>query len=60
MVMRRGRGEKKGLNETNDDYGMVNTLAEAEPAVTDGAGLSVPDSPRRVTSKGNKVTGTRP
>lgn len=29
--MRRGRGEKKALNETNDDYRMVNTLAEAEP-----------------------------
>lgn len=38
--MRRGRGEKKGLNETNDDYRMVNTLAEAEPAVKDVAVIS--------------------
>lgn len=34
----RKRGEK-GLNETNDDYRMVNTLAEAEPAVKDVAWL---------------------
>lgn len=37
--MRRGRGEKKALNETNDDYRMVNTPAEAEPTVKDGAWL---------------------
>lgn len=37
--MRRGRGEKKRLNETNDDYRMVDTLAEAEPASRDVAWL---------------------
>lgn len=36
-VMRRGRGEKKEPNETNDDYRMVNTPAGAEPAVRDVA-----------------------
>lgn len=34
-VMRRGRGQEKEPNETNDDYRMVNTPVGAEPAVRD-------------------------